>query len=390
MAGNFDIAKFLKENSLGSFGILGKYVDLHGLNEAEDIDGLKLVKGSGTLRTRGEAEAIAKVAKDSGMTGVKIIEKGPKHFSVYADPEKSLKKEADEMDGGGENPWMEDVDGTEAYTVGNWKCYYDYPGHLVWSYGDTPFDKLAVYATPDFDGDGTTPIQIEVNGSTSDQMTLKQSEFADFNEYANAMKPYLDRIENLESNWGSLAELGKPTNDSEGEPEGDQYDGKYDDEFGPAIANEAEDSFIQAQRDAASDFESEDHNRMMGLIDTDLESKLPTLNKIVKAARAKGLSDQAIFNMLSTNSMTKASIDSLIADGFDYQDIIDFFATDFGIAEEVSVSSSGVEMEEQANPADEEGKYQYPMAEFGEAVYKASQAGITKETLHKLVDWNAE
>jgi hypothetical protein len=30
------------------------------------------------------------------------------------------------------------------------------------------------------------------------------------------------------------------------------------------------------------------------------------------------------------------------------------------------------------------------MAEFGEAVYKASQAGITKETLHKLVDWNAE
>lgn len=53
------------------------------------------------------------------------------------------------------------------------------------------------------------------------------------------------------------------------------------------------------------------------------------------------------------------------------------------VEEEVTVSSSGVEMEE-------EEKYQYPMAEFGEAVYKASQAGISKETLHKLVDWHAE
>jgi hypothetical protein len=172
--------------------------------------------------------------------------------------------------------------------------------------------------------------------------------------------------------------------------EDNQYDGRYDDKSGPATANEAEDSFIQAQRDAASGFESEDHDRMMGLIDTDLESKLPTLKKIVKAARSKGLSDQAIFNMLSTNSMTKASIDTLVSDGFDYQDIIDFFATDFSMQEEVSVSSSGVEMEAVDNPAEDEGKYQYPMAEFGEAVYKASQAGITKETLHKLVDWNAE
>lgn len=53
------------------------------------------------------------------------------------------------------------------------------------------------------------------------------------------------------------------------------------------------------------------------------------------------------------------------------------------VEEEVSVSSSGVEMEG-------EEQYQYPMAEFGEAVYKASQAGISKETLHKLVDWNAD
>ena len=30
----------------------------------------------------------------------------------------------------------------------------------------------------------------------------------------------------------------------------------------------------------------------------------------------------------------------------------------------------------------------YPRAEFADAVYKACQAGLDKETLHKLVDWN--
>jgi hypothetical protein len=36
MADNFNIAKFLKENSLGSYGILGKYVDLQPLKEVDD------------------------------------------------------------------------------------------------------------------------------------------------------------------------------------------------------------------------------------------------------------------------------------------------------------------------------------------------------------------
>ena len=109
-----------------------------------------------------------------------------------------------------ENPWMDEVDGTDTYQFGNWTCYYDYPGVLAWSYKDVPLSKLAVYATPDWNGDGTTPIQIDIDEKSQDQMTLKQSEFADFNEYATAMKPYLDRIEDLESNWGSLA----PSNDS--------------------------------------------------------------------------------------------------------------------------------------------------------------------------------
>ena len=109
-----------------------------------------------------------------------------------------------------ENPWMNEVDGTDAYKFGNWTCYYDYPGVLAWSYKDVPLSKLAVYATPDWESDGTTPIQIDIDEETQDKMTLKQSEFADFNEYAKAMKPYLDRIEDLESDFGSLA----PSDDS--------------------------------------------------------------------------------------------------------------------------------------------------------------------------------
>ena len=44
--------------------------------------------------------------------------------------------------------------------------------------------------------------------------------------------------------------------------------------------------------------------------------------------------------------IVKKTIDALRADGFDDQDIIDFLATDFTLEEEVSVSSSGVEMQE--------------------------------------------
>lgn len=94
------------------------------------------------------------------------------------------------------NSWMEDVDGTENYTVGNWKCYYDYPGVLAWSYGDTPFDQLAVYATPGFDGNSGTPIQIDVNEETTDdEITVPQRDFENFEEYASVMKDYLRQIE---------------------------------------------------------------------------------------------------------------------------------------------------------------------------------------------------
>jgi hypothetical protein len=246
---DFNIAKYLKENHLGSHAILGNYVDLHALKEAEDLEGLEVVKGFGATKSKSVADQFAKTAITAGMEGVKVVEKDGV-FKIYAKAGGKLKEEEEmyldteipyegperKVDGFGdkfkqtnaveeadgppfgmpdkseENPWMDEVDweGTDAYKFGNWTCYYDYPGVLVWSYKDVPLDKLAVYATPNWESDGTTPIQIDIDEETQDKMTLKQSEFADFNEYAKAMKPYLDRIEDLESDFGSLA----PSNDS--------------------------------------------------------------------------------------------------------------------------------------------------------------------------------
>ena len=327
---DFNIAKYLKEHSLGSHGILGKYVDLQSLKEEES--------GLGQQKAMKEPYVGPKDPID-GLGG-KL--------------NRNMDVSMNEMDGDDmENPWMKDVDGTEAYKVGNWTCYYDYPGILVWSYKVLPFDKLAVYATPNYDGDDTTPIQIDVDGQNEDMMALNQGIFADFNEYAQAMMPYLNRIEDLESNWGSLA----PTDEAKVQEVEDIDMNEYDQLLGAIERllrqgetsqnilrvvkdtlgmNEGmeDDSFMQAQRDVASGFESEDHNRMMGLIDTVLIPQLPKIKKAVDLARQRGLSDMAVLKMLSTNSLTRDTIEFLIDDGFDPQDIVDFFATDFSMQED--------------------------------------------------------
>lgn len=58
------------------------------------------------------------------------------------------------------------------------------------------------------------------------------------------------------------------------------------------------------------------------------------------------------------------------------------------IDEEVSVSSSGVEMESDNLQSAEVSKY--PRADFADAVYKANRAGLSKEDLLILVRQNAK
>ena len=94
------------------------------------------------------------------------------------------------------------------------------------------------------------------------------------------------------------------------------------------------------------DTEQGQFDRMMGLINTSLEPQLPMLKKAVDKARQVGFNDKQIFGMLQTSPITGQSVKDLVDDGFDGQEIVDFFATDFSQNEEVTVSSSGVEMEE--------------------------------------------
>jgi hypothetical protein len=106
------------------------------------------------------------------------------------------------------------------------------------------------------------------------------------------------------------------------------------------------DQVAPVEEEYGPDTEQGQFDRMMGMIDRTLETQLPKIKKAVDKARQMGLKDMSIFKMLQTNSLTGPSVQDLVDDGFDAQEIVDFFATDFSMEEEVTVSSSGVEMEE--------------------------------------------
>lgn len=261
---DFNIAKYLRENSLGSHAILGRYVDLHALKE-EEVGNNKPV------------DEVPYVGTDKKLDGF-----GDEFDQVAPVEEAEIE----------ENAWMEDVDGTDAYKIGNWTCYYDHPGVLVWSYGDTPLSELAVYATPNYDGDDTTPIQIAMDGENEDMMAIDKGIFADFNEYARAMKPYFDMVERMLSDQGSEAPVEEMDNSVTGD-KGWQYDD-----------DEEDSSWMKDDR----------------------------------------------FAELGGNEL-KSAIKSLMDDGFEDREIAQFVVDTIRAfksfkREEVSVSSSGVEMEE--------------------------------------------
>ena len=91
---NFDIAKYLRENHLGSHAILGAYVDLHALKEVEDTEDLEIVKGFGAIKDKSIADKYAEVCKQAGMEDVKVVEKDGV-FKIYAKAGQELNKEAD-------------------------------------------------------------------------------------------------------------------------------------------------------------------------------------------------------------------------------------------------------------------------------------------------------
>lgn len=73
--------------------------------------------------------------------------------------------------------------------------------------------------------------------------------------------------------------------------------------------------------------EQDRFDRIMGLIDTKLEPQLGMVKAIVDKWRELGYDDEYIFNKLANHYMTKNSVQTLVDDGFEGQDIVDFFAS---------------------------------------------------------------
>lgn len=169
MADNFNIAKFLKENNLGSYGILGKYVDLHPLKEAnkEDLGGWD---GDG---------------KNDQYDGKYDDESGPAITNELEKPEQIYT-----------NEWMNDsIDGKK---VGNWTCYYeDFQNVIYWLNDKINSEDVVVYATPGWDGAKGIACETSVDSGEQviDHETIGDNSYPDFESYAEAVTPYLNKVE---------------------------------------------------------------------------------------------------------------------------------------------------------------------------------------------------
>jgi hypothetical protein len=337
---DFNIAKYLRENHLGSHAILGAYVNLHALKEAEDLEGLEVVKGFGALKDKKLADKYAEVAKQAGMEDVKVIERDGV-FKIYAKAGQKLNKEEEmeldteipyegpenKLDGFGDefeqdkpvqelekpekiysNDWMNNS--IDDKRVGNWACYYtDQMGTIYWVHDDIPGEHIMVYATPNWDGAKGIAIEVQVDYGehTLDQEVVGDPSYPDFESYAQDMIPVLNKVE-------SKYKSGKYHDYID---YGDSMD--TDDSVNPfpSIMKEKEDSMIFDKGWQYDDDEDEVSN----------DDRFADLG----------------------GDQIKSAIKSLMDDGFDSREIAQFVVDTIrffkSFKEEVTVSSSGVQME---------------------------------------------
>jgi hypothetical protein len=328
---DFNIAKYLKENHLGSHAILGNYVDLHALKEAEDLEGLEVVKGFGATKSKSVADQFAKTAITAGMEGVKVVEKNG-IFKIYAKDGGKLKEEEEmyldteipyegperKVDGFGDkfkqtnaveelekpekiysNDWMNDsVDGKR---IGSWTCYYDdHMDVLYWIHDNIPSEDVAVYATPNWDGAKGIAVEVQSNygEQIEDHEVVGDPSYPDFESYAQDMIPVLKKVE---------AKYKASNNSMDTDDSVNPF---------PSIMKEKEDNSMTGDKGWQYDDDE--------------------------------VSNDDRFADLGGDQI-KTAIKSLMDDGFDSREIaqfvIDTIRSFKSFKEEVTVSSSGVQME---------------------------------------------
>lgn len=98
-------------------------------------------------------------------------------------------KQAQDDENFRKNRWIADIDRMQ--DVDGWKASWDYPGVISWTHSG--IDNVQVVATPEWDGPGTPIELVSGDGSTKVLKVLDQDEFETFEDYAAAIKPYLDK-----------------------------------------------------------------------------------------------------------------------------------------------------------------------------------------------------
>ena len=99
-------------------------------------------------------------------------------------------KSLNEFDENASNDWMQSVNDASIEDNG-WVCNYS-GNALEWTNDQLP--GVVVSATPGFDSEDRTPIQVEVNGETVDTDAIDQISFDSFEDYADAMQPVLAKV----------------------------------------------------------------------------------------------------------------------------------------------------------------------------------------------------
>ena len=243
---DFNIAKYLKENSLGSHAILGAYVDLHALKEEEvgnnkPVDEVPYVGDEEKLDGFGDTfDQVDPVEElDNSITGDRgwqyddedfsserdkfdrMMDRAHEYFekvspivrktieSLRADgfgdqdimdflaTDFSLEEEVSEenlaevMDE--ENPWIKNE---LQKSMGAWRVFSD-DGEVYWESETVP--GKSIYATPGLYGKNGIVLQVKDSdmGDMGKEIVVKgtKGSYKKYSEYAADMKPILDKIQ---------------------------------------------------------------------------------------------------------------------------------------------------------------------------------------------------
>lgn len=248
---DFNIAKYLKENYLGSHGILGRYVDLKPVREEKEF---------------GEQEAMPEPYKgpEDKLDGLGGEFEQEETVSELEKPKQIYT-----------NDWMNNS--IDEKRVGSWVCYYDdIQGVIYWIHDKINTEDIVVYGTPGWDGAEGIAVETNVDyGTVKDADVIGDLSYPDFESYAQDMKPYLDMVE---KKW---------------------FSGAYNDDLDEEVTVSS--SGVEMGQDSF-DNKNGTIERMLGLAHIQFEKVSP---------------------------IVRSTIESLRADGFDDEDILDFLATDF-------------------------------------------------------------